>query len=72
MAPDIGVLASTDLVAIEVASLEIFERKVGRSLREKTYPGLDPWIQIRHAEKLGLGSREYELAEVENSVRRKP
>lgn len=63
---DIGILASTDAVAVDAASLDMVEDKAGRTLgaliRNKQ---LDPRCQIRHAESMGLGSSTYELIEVD-------
>ena len=63
---DIGIVASTDPVAVDKASLDLVENKTGRTLQELIgNTALDPSYQIRHAESLGLGSSEYELIEVE-------
>jgi hypothetical protein len=63
---DIGILASTDAVAVDAAALNMVEEKTGRTLgaliRNKR---LDPWCQIRHAEDLGLGSSTYDLVKVD-------
>lgn len=67
LTPDIGVLASTDLVAIEAASLALVATRAGKPLRELAYPKLDPQIQIAYAEQLGLGSARYQLVEVTGS-----
>ncbi len=56
-----GVLASRNPVAIDQAALDITERKFGASLAEKCDPHLDPTIQLKHAEKIGLGLRKYNL-----------
>lgn len=62
---DIGILASTDPVAIDQASLDLVEEKTGRNLQELVdNKELDPTFQISHAEKIGLGSREYKLVEI--------
>lgn len=58
MIEDVGVLVSCDPVAIDQASLDL----VGKEKFEKR--GLDPEIQIKYAEELGLGSRDYELKKV--------
>ncbi len=54
---DIGVLVSEDPVAIDQAAVDLVEEK-----------GFDSRInyteQIKHAEKLGMGQREYELVEM--------
>ena len=62
--PDVGVLASADLVAVEQATLDLTERAHGKSLAQSSFPKLDPMIQMVHAEKLGLGRRDYELREI--------
>ena len=56
--PDIGYLASTELAAIDRASLDLVDRaKPG--VFQKTL-GIDPWRQVRYAEEFGLPS-EYQL-----------
>ena len=75
--PDIGIMASTDLVAIESASLDSIKwenfspdalPKV-REIRDKGHlferiHGKDPWIQVKALRRLGLGQRDYKLVEV--------
>ena len=61
---DIGVLASTDIVAIDQATVDLTARAHGSDLAAKFHPTLDPVIQIAHAEKLGMGKRTYRLQEV--------
>ncbi|MFC1502244.1 DUF362 domain-containing protein [bacterium] len=63
--PDIGILASTDPVAIDAASLNIILDKTGKSLTDVSYPRVDPWAQIKHGEAIGLGKTDYDLVEVE-------
>lgn len=62
--PDIGVIASTDVVALDQATLDLTAKATGQSLAAISHPRIIPDIQIAHAEKLGLGSRKYELVEV--------
>jgi len=62
--PDIGVLGSTDIVAVDQATLDLTARSHGADLGARFHPALDPAIQIAHAEALGLGSRKYRLEEV--------
>jgi len=62
--PDIGILASKDPVAIDAASLDLIREKTGKRLADVSYPRVDPWVQIRHGEEIGLGSAEYALVEV--------
>ena len=62
--PDIGILACKDPVAIDAASLNLIQQRTGKSLNGATYPNVDPWIQVRHGEDIGLGTTEYKLVEV--------
>lgn len=62
--PDIGILAGKDPVALDKATLDLIRQRNNRELSELTYPHIDPYIQIRHAEKIGLGQTSYELIEV--------
>lgn len=63
MFPDIGILASFDPVALDAATLDLIERETGRTLTDQSHPHTDPWIQIHHGEKIGLGSSDYRLVE---------
>ncbi len=77
LVPDIGVLAGTDIVAIERASLDMIKTEnllsSGASqciplgdkghLFERLH-GKDPYIQLTELEKVGLGAQEYELNEI--------
>jgi len=63
---DIGILASTDPVAIDKAALDLIEEKGKKKLPQLTgYTKLNPNHQIEHAEHIGLGSTEYELVELD-------
>ncbi len=61
---DQGLLASLDPVALDQATLDLIRREAGRTLESMSYPGADARDQLRHAEALGIGRREYELVEV--------
>ncbi len=61
---DIGLLASRDPVAIDQAVLRLFEERAGKTIESMSYPKTDATVQLAHAEKLGLGQRDYELVEV--------
>jgi len=52
---DIGILSSTDIVAIDKASLDLVEKKLGKKISKL------PEKQIQYAESLGIGSSKYEL-----------
>ncbi len=63
--PDIGILASTDLVALEKASHDLVDKAHNCDdsfLRETSVSGKR---QISYAAELGLGSLEYELVDID-------
>jgi len=74
---DIGFLASTDPVAIDKASIDLFNGGMvlpGSMLEGKgdakdklkaMYPNVDYGYILRHAQETGLGSMEYELVKVD-------
>ncbi len=75
--PDIGLVASRDIVAVEQASLDLihFEDLMpqglpkGRVLGDHGHlwervHGKDPFVQVQALERYGLGTRQYELVEV--------
>jgi len=77
--PDIGILASRDPVAIDMASYDLVNNQpglnrevlgdavaVGADKFKAIYPHLDGLIQLRHAKALGLGSIEYNLIKMED------
>jgi uncharacterized Fe-S center protein len=59
--PDIGLLAGLDPVAIDQAAHDLVRERAGRTLESMSYRRHDGAIQLRYAESLGLGRREYEL-----------
>lgn len=61
IAPDVGVLASCDPVALDQACADIVIRSAGRDPFRETHPQVDWTIQLSHAEAMGLGTREYRL-----------
>lgn len=78
--PDIGIMASKDLIAVDQASLDLMDhrhlipgslpesleltRKRGAHLWERIH-NKNPYIQVEEAAKLSLGSTKYDLIEVE-------
>lgn len=75
---DIGILASKDPVAIDQASIDLVNQQEGlkgtalsgKALKagEKfgsIWPGADWQIQLKYAEQLGLGSRQYSLTTID-------
>ncbi|MGD0552738.1 MAG: DUF362 domain-containing protein [Sedimentisphaerales bacterium] len=62
---DIGILGSTDPVAVDAAAIDLMEKTAGKPLDKiSKYPNLNGKWQIEHAEKIGLGSRKYNLIEI--------
>ena len=62
--PDVGILLSTDPVAIDQATLDLTKKANQKDLGKISWPQLDPNIQLEHGEKIGMGSRTYELIEL--------
>ena len=58
---DIGIMASYDPVALNQATLDITKNYNNENLAKISQPHLDADIQLEHAEKIGLGTREYRL-----------
>ncbi|MDR3568481.1 MAG: DUF362 domain-containing protein [Syntrophobacteraceae bacterium] len=64
IAPDVGIFASTDPVAIDKASLDLVNDSCGKAIFEVFHPGKNPLVQLEYAQKLGLGNMDYELIRV--------
>ena len=63
---DIGIIASTDPVAVDKAALDLVENKSEKKLAELLgNDKLDTSCQIAHGESIGLGSSNYELIEID-------
>ncbi len=60
---DIGILASKDAVAIDKASYDLICKKAGRDIFNEIH-GIDGTVQIEEGERIGVGSKEYELIEL--------
>jgi len=63
VAKDIGILASRDPVAIDQACYDLVCEREGRDIF-KELNNVDGTIQLKYAEKLGIGSRKYKVIEV--------
>ncbi|HOX36890.1 MAG TPA: DUF362 domain-containing protein [Candidatus Brocadiia bacterium] len=77
MVPDIGIMASQDMVALETACLDAIKVEAfipgsligkmqlgeGAHLLEKVH-GKDPYIQVREMEKQGIGRSAYAIKEI--------
>ena len=62
IAGDVGLAASLDPVALDKASVDLVLQKAGEDVLFRANEA-DWSVQLEHAEKIGLGSREYELIE---------
>lgn len=62
---NIGVLSSLDPVAIDKASVDLlneeWQKNGGKDIWRDLYPKIDWMVQLKHAEKLGAGSTDYEI-----------
>ncbi len=61
MAPDVGILASADPVALDQACADLVIQAAGRDPFRETHPSIDWEIQLAYGEELGLGTRVYTL-----------
>ncbi|MHB9036548.1 MAG: DUF362 domain-containing protein [Armatimonadota bacterium] len=80
MVPDVGIFSGTDIVSVEQASIDsikienfidgmlphplVMRDDIDGHLLQKIH-GKDPYLQCAETAKLGLGSQEYDLTEVE-------
>jgi uncharacterized Fe-S center protein len=62
--PDLGILASRDIVAVDQAAADLCNKAHGGDLFEELRPGKCYTSQFAHGERIGLGSRDYELIAV--------
>ncbi|MCF6159244.1 MAG: DUF362 domain-containing protein [wastewater metagenome] len=66
--PDIGIMASTDPVAIDKATVDIIKEHTGTDFFQDAWPGIDYTIQFHYAQEIGLGSTDYELIPIRRSL----
>lgn len=62
---DIGILASTDPVAIDQAAIDLCFAAEGSNSLQQRVEQQDGLHTLEHAEKIGLGSRTYELVDID-------
>ncbi|MGP8320789.1 MAG: DUF362 domain-containing protein [Methanosarcinaceae archaeon] len=63
---NVGIAASCDPVALDMASIDLIDRKMHEDGECDGVCGvwnIDPVVHLEHAEKVGSGSRKYELVE---------
>lgn len=66
--PDIGILASLDPIALDMATLDLTKEQCSENLSKLAHPHVDPLIQINHGVKLGMGSKEYKLVRLDGKA----
>ncbi|MDD5282295.1 MAG: DUF362 domain-containing protein, partial [Candidatus Omnitrophica bacterium] len=64
ISPDVGILASSDPVGIDKASLDLVNKACNKDIFKTVHPGQDGIKQLRYAQEIGLGSLDYELVEL--------
>ncbi|MEI8176109.1 MAG: DUF362 domain-containing protein [Candidatus Omnitrophota bacterium] len=64
IAPDVGIFASSDPVAIDRAAYDRVNAVCHKNVFTQAHPDQDGAIQLSYAEKIGLGNQEYDLVEV--------
>ncbi len=60
MVTDIGILGSEDPVALDRASVDLISSRSGKDVLRANYD-VDWSVQLKHGEKIGLGTTEYTL-----------
>ncbi|MGE5248441.1 MAG: DUF362 domain-containing protein [Verrucomicrobiota bacterium] len=61
VAPDVGILAACDPVALDQACVDLVIRAAGKDPFRESHPSVDWSVQLAYAEEVGLGSRSYRL-----------
>lgn len=64
VSPDIGILASSDPVAIDQACMDLILKITQQDPFLKAHPNVLWETQLAYAERIGLGSRNYELVQI--------
>lgn len=62
IAPDIGIVISSDPVAIDAASIDLIEKVADKSLDE--IHDVDSRLHVKYGQELGMGETKYELVEL--------
>ena len=61
---DIGLAGSFDPVALDQATLDLIIKHSGKDIFKHEWGHIDATIQVQHAERLNLGTRDYRLREI--------
>ena len=65
---DIGILASTDTVAIDRAAADLVNARAGKDKFRESYPEIDWQVQLDYAAALGIGNLEYTLINISSAL----
>ncbi len=65
VAPDVGILASSDPVALDKATADLVNEAAKRDVFKKEWPESDWTAQLTYGAEIGLGSLDYELVEMQ-------
>jgi len=65
IAPDVGILASNDPVAVDMASYDLVNEACGKDIFREVHPAPDGLKQLEYARDLGMGGMDYELVRIE-------
>jgi uncharacterized Fe-S center protein len=60
----VGILASYDPVAIDQATVDLLAEAAKKDLFKDMWPENDYNAQLDHAERMGMGTRRYELVTI--------
>lgn len=63
---DIGILASTDPVALDQACVDLIYQAEGREALVSRMEGRNAELVLEHGEEIGLGSRSYQLKRIDD------
>ncbi len=64
VAPNIGILASADPVALDQACIDLVKEAQGKDPFLEVHPKVTWETQLSYAQEIGLGSRKYELIKI--------
>jgi hypothetical protein len=64
IAPDVGIFASSDPVAIDKASLDLVNRSCGKEIFKEAHPQQNCNLQLEYAQQIGIGNIDYELIQI--------
>jgi len=57
----VGILASSDLLACEQATVDVINEATGEDFFARLWPQLDYRLQLEYGQRVGLGTRDYRL-----------